>query len=52
MAERDDRAKESEPRVKPSDQQSPPSTPRAEDQDGSLKVHGDKLEGLIPKKRE
>lgn len=49
MPERDERAKESETRMEPSDRRSPPSAPRAEGQDGSLKVHGDKLEKLIPK---
>ncbi len=52
MPERDDRPKEPDTRGGSSDRQSaPPDTTRAEGQEESLKVHGDKLEGLIPRKQ-
>ena len=47
MAERDEKQKSTGER---SDQQSARSTERPESQEGSLKVHGDKLERAIPKK--
>ena len=50
MPERDDRPKEPDTRERSSDQQTaPPDATRAEGQQESLKVHGDKLEKLIPK---
>jgi hypothetical protein len=52
MAEREENTKQPE-KDSPSDRQSArQELAPAEEQSGSLKVHGDKLEKLIPKERE